>query len=96
MASEGLTSCAFTYRSQRKGENPVTRDYYQLTHEIANHGAVMERGETVRHQTEAELVHRALPCLASPPDKQQDFLSIREKKIRMQILDTKVIPVFHN
>lgn len=41
-------SCTVTYRSQqhthtqKKGENPVTHDYYQLTHEIANHGAVME------------------------------------------------------
>lgn len=41
-------SCAFTYRSQQKGENAVTRDYYQLTHEIAKHGAVMEQGEKVR------------------------------------------------
>lgn len=27
--------CALAYGSQRKGENAVTRDYYQLTHEIA-------------------------------------------------------------
>lgn len=34
----------------KKGENPVTHDYYQLTHEIRNHGAAIERGETVGDQ----------------------------------------------
>lgn len=43
-------SCAFTYRSRQKGENPVTRGYYQLSHEIADHGAVTERGEAVSDQ----------------------------------------------
>lgn len=66
-------SCATSYRSQHKkkkeGENAVTRDYYQLTHEIANHRAVMEQGEAVRDQFEPELVHSVFPCSATPPDK---------------------------
>lgn len=66
-------SRAFAYRSQHKGENPVTRDYYQLTHEIANHGAVdSQRSGAVFHQIEADLAHGALPCLASPAGKHQE------------------------
>ena len=58
MAPKGPTSVAALslIDPSEKGENPVTRDYYQLTHEIANHGAVMERGAAVRDQAEAGLV----------------------------------------
>lgn len=61
MATEGLTSVAAPslIDLSKKGEDPVTRAYYQLTHEIANNGAVMERGDSQRsgavfYQIEAE------------------------------------------
>lgn len=97
-------NCAFTYRSQQKGENPVTRDYYQLTHEIrqprGSDGARRDsqRSGAVFYQIEAELVHRVLSCLASPPDKHQGKFSqcLRFENITCKFYYTKVILVFHN
>lgn len=44
MDAEGLTNVAALspIDLSTKGDNAVTRDYYQLTHEIANHRAEME------------------------------------------------------
>lgn len=83
MATEGLTSVAAPplIDLNEKGENAVTRDYYQLTHEIANHRAVMEHGEAVRDQFEPELGHSMFPCLAKPADKHQGEKYQFEQKI---------------
>lgn len=64
-------SCAFIYRSQQKGENAVTRDYYQLTHEIAIHRAVMERAGRERPGAVFYRLN-AVPSLASKPDNQNE------------------------
>lgn len=58
--------CTSAYRSQQKGEKPVTRDYYQLTHEIADQGA-RRGGSGAQIEPEPSVV----PCLTSPPDKRR-------------------------
>lgn len=90
MATEGLTSVAAPslIDLSKKGEDPVTRAYYQLTHEIANNGAVMEQGETVRDQ---ELFSIRLRLNLTNTEKKHILVSmVLGKKI------LKSCPVFHN
>lgn len=73
--------CASAYRSQQKGEKPVTRDYYQLTHEIADQGA-RRGGSGAQIEPEPSVV----PCLTSPPDKRSGEKKKKKKKNRNNML----------